>query len=324
MEIDFQLLNNIYMGSLLVALNVVLPMFGLMLIGYIAKATGLFDDKTLKQLNRFVFSALISTSLYKSISSSSFKESINIMVLIVTFLGFALSICIGYFLAKKMAKQRNQIPVIWQGVFRGNNVLYGMALVQFLYNTPSIPVVAGLLAITAPLVNIGCVLIFSVFTGDKPDPKKFILSVVKNPLIIACVLAFITMGFKIQLPSFVNTIISQLSSAANPLGLVVLGASFKFEKVADNIKAILSVALVRNFIIPFITVSLAVMCGLKGGALTAIVSMFCVPTALSSFAMAASLGGDSDLAGQIVMVTTLISIFTIFFFIFGLDSLGLL
>ena len=88
------------------------------------------------------------------------------------------------------------------------------------------------------------------------------------PLIIACVLAFITMGFKIQLPSFVNTIISQLSSAANPLGLVVLGASFKFEKVADNIKAILSVALVRNFIIPFITVSLAVMCGLKGGSLT--------------------------------------------------------
>lgn len=312
------------MNSLIVALNVVLPMFSLMLVGYILKKANFFDDKTLKQLNYFVFSILISSSLYKSIITSSIQDSLNVKLVVLSIFGLILGLIIGYFLAIKNAKAKNQIPVIWQGIFRGNNALYGLAVIQFLYNVPSLASTSSIVAIIAPIVNIACVIVFSLYNGTKLEFKSLFISIIKNPMIISIVLGFTTLLLKISLPSFVSTCVSQLASAANPLGLIVLGASFKFEQISDNLKILLKITLYRNIILPIFIITLGVIIGLRGEYLAGLIVIFCVPTALSSYATSASLGGDKDLAAQIVMITTIASVFTVFGFIFTLNLFALI
>ncbi len=46
------------------------------------------------------------------------------------------------------------------------------------------------------------------------------------------------------------------------------------------------------------------------------------PVAVSSFTMAANMGGDGELAGQYVFLSTLVSLGTLFAFIFVYHSIG--
>ena len=48
------------------------------------------------------------------------------------------------------------------------------------------------------------------------------------------------------------------------------------------------------------------------------------PAAVSSCAMAEQMGGDAELAGLIIVVTSVLSVFTIFMWIFGLNLAGVL
>ncbi|MBQ7890483.1 MAG: AEC family transporter, partial [Erysipelotrichaceae bacterium] len=55
------------MDSFVTALNVVLPLLMLVVVGYLLKMKHFFNETTLKQMNKLVFSLLIPCSLFKSI-----------------------------------------------------------------------------------------------------------------------------------------------------------------------------------------------------------------------------------------------------------------
>ncbi|MDO4198508.1 MAG: AEC family transporter [Erysipelotrichaceae bacterium] len=312
------------MKSLVVALNVVLPMFILMSVGYIGRIAGFFNEESLHKLNRFTFTFLISSTLFKNIYGSSLKESLNPTVTIVFFIGFFISLIMGYVVAKSISERKDQIPVITQGIFRSNVALYGLAVIQFLYNKTSIPVISGALAIMAPTFNIASVLCYSLLNGSKADIREILMTIIKNPLIIACVLAFIVNGINLKLPEFLLSAVSSLSACASPMGLIVLGGTFRLDKFSENIKQVMTTVFFKNFVVPLIGLGIGILMGLRNENLAAILILFATPTAISSYAMAESLGGDGDMAGEIVMLSTAVSVFSVFIFVFGLDYFALL
>ena len=60
-------------------------------------------------------------------------------------------------------------------------------------------------------------------------------------------------------------------------------------------------------LIPALVLAAAVLLGFRGPELRAIFILFCAPTAVSSYIMARSMNSDAELAGQIVLVTTLLA-----------------
>ena len=65
-------------------------------------------------------------------------------------------------------------------------------------------------------------------------------------------------------------------------------------------------------IIPLLAMPAAVLLGFRGVDLAAIMAFFCSPTAVSSFTMAQQMGADGELAAQLVALTSVMSLFTIF------------
>ena len=80
----------------------------------------------------------------------------------------------------------------------------------------------------------------------------------------------------------------------------------------------------RLIFMPLIFMPIAVLLGFRNVELTAIMTMLATPPAVSSFTMAQQMGGDSELAGQLVVFSTIASIFTLFLWIFALKQLALI
>jgi predicted permease len=170
-----------------------------------------------------------------------------------------------------------------------------------------------MIMIMVSLFNIAGVIVLESFRdGGKIQPKQLLLGIIKNPLL------------QIRLPPFIATPVSSLASLATTLALVVLGANLKFDELKKNRRTISIVLLIRLILLPTVMVVFAYSIGLRGVELFLILMIFGTPVAASSYPMAQNMGGDGQLAGQLVFVSTVASLITIFAFIFILSNLGLL
>ena len=111
---------------------------------------------------------------------------------------------------------------------------------------------------------------------------------------------------------------------ATTLAMVILGANLVFSEIRKNRKTITAVLLVRLILLPLVTVPLGYALGLRGVELFLVLMIFGTPVATASYPMAENMGGDGQLAGQLVFTSTVASLGTIFLFIYAMSRLGLL
>jgi hypothetical protein len=154
--------------------------------------------------------------------------------------------------------------------------------------------------------------------------KPLLLGVIKNPLMQGCIAGLLFYLLQIKLPVFITTPLSSLSGVATTLALVVLGANLKFEELRKNGRAISAVLITRLIVLPLVMLPIAWLIGLRGVELFLILMIYGTPVATASYPMAQNMGGDGQLAGQLVFVSTVVSLGTIFLFIFAMSSMGLL
>ena len=143
----------------------------------------------------------------------------------------------------------------------------------------------------------------------------------KNPLIIASVLGVGMYLLKIELPYTIEKTVVDIGKVATPLALIALGGGFAFHKVKGDIKQLMVSVVGKLVISPLFMVTAAVLLGFRNEVLVPILLMSGAPTAVSSYTMAEQMGGDGELAGEIVVFTTGISIATIFVWVFVLKQL---
>lgn len=155
------------------------------------------------------------------------------------------------------------------------------------------------------------------------DLKATALSVLKNPYVIAAIAGFATQLLRIHFPEFIGNIFRDLGRCGTPLALIVMGGLFNFGSVKENAKALCVGVLLRLVVIPLILIPVTVALGFRGADLIALMCIFIAPCATTSFNLASQMDSDADLAGQLVVFTSLCSLVTIFLWIFGLSSAGL-
>jgi predicted permease len=179
--------------------------------------------------------------------------------------------------------------------------------------------------IMVSMFNILSVVVLEYYRdGGKVRPGPLLLGIVKNPLLQGCVAGLLCYLLGIKLPVFLKEPVFALGSMASTLALVVLGANLQFAELKKNGRTITTVLLVRLLLLPLVMVPLGWLIGLRGVELFLILMIYGTPVATASYPMAQNMGGDGQLAGQLVFVSTVASLGTIFLFIFTMSQLGLL
>ena len=302
------------MENLLVSFNVVAPLFLLLAVGVLLQRLGMISPQTENQMNNLVFRCFLPLLLFHNITTAQ-TGNLNPRLLLFSaasvLVMFGLSFCITLPLEKENARR----GVLIQSMFRSNFVLFG----QEAAGTASL-----MIAVVVPLFNMLAVTDLEIFRGGAIRPGKILRGIFTNPLILASLLGLAFLFGGVRLPDFLESAVSDLAGVATPLAFVVLGASFRFSDVRKYLRHLGLGLSVRLVLFPALLIPVAAALGFRGPEMAAALAMLASPTAVSSFTMARQMGGDSALAGQLVIFGTLLSLFTMFLWVFGLKQVGLL
>jgi len=311
------------MDNFIFSLNVVLPLVVLIFLGIFLRQMKVFDEDFIKKFNSFIFKVLLPILQFNNIYTGKVWERINLSYTLFAVLLVLGTIGILFIIVPKYEKDIKNRGVLIQGLYRSNFVILGLPLCTNIFGEEGAAVATSLIAIIIPLYNFSAVIILDLFTDNRHNYRETLVSILLNPLIVASFLGFIAIFFNIELPSALGKSIEDIAKTATPMALIALGGEIKINNIWKNIKYLVMVCAGKLFIIPALTVLISVAFGYRGAELCALFSMMAPSTSVSSYAMAKQYNCNYELAGQIVFITTIVSPFSIFLFVFTLKSIGL-
>lgn len=314
------------MDSFIFSLNATMPVFLVIVLGYILKQIGLFTDEFCRVGNKYVFLVALPVLLFRDIAQTNLYEDFELSFVLYC-AGVTTLVFLGvWFLAAHILKDKSLVGAFAQASVRSSAAILGIAFVENMYGNAGL---APLMIVSAvPLFNIYSVIIltFSANGGQHGTGaiRKACINVLKNPIIIGIVLGLPFSLLRIEIPTIPLKMIESVGATATPLALLVVGAGFEGTKALAKIKPTLWATAIKLVFLPVVFLPLAVALGLQNAELVAVLIMLGSPTTVSCYVMATNMGNDGELSTSIIVLTTLLSSVTLTGWIFLLRSMGLM
>lgn len=330
----------------LYASRAIMPLLLMILLGYLLRLGHFWDDTFFRQLNRFCFRVFLPVQLFLNVYSVGSLAELNWVLLAYIIGGIFLSLGLGILIAHLTAKERAQQAVIAQATFRSNQVILGVPLASALGGAPAMAFASLVTSVCVPVFNVLAVLVLTMYAAGSAGGtgwKTRLKNIVKNPLILGACTGLVVVAIRGLLPTGADgapvftlqsslpslfSVLQQFSKVATPIMLVVLGTQIRFDAVRGLLKNLTVAVGMRLIVCPCIILGLAIALrgplGLTTEEMPSLVAIFCSPVAVTSAVMVQEIGGDEQLAGQIVAWSSVLSMLTIFVFTVVLRTHGLL
>ena len=309
------------------SVGAILPVFGVMVLGFLLRRRGFLTQGFCQTGNRLVFNLCLPAMLLRQIASMGGVRAADGSFLLYAFAATLAGVLAVWLPAHFFMKDKTQVGAFAQGAFRGNTALLGAALLQSICGSQAYAPLIILAAV--PVYNVLSVVVLSLEAGgggtlDRARVLGALKQVARNPILLGILagMPFALTGRSIPLPA--DKVLSMLGGLASPLSLLVIGAGFRWQAALEKRRTTLLAALVKLVLLPAAALPPAAALGFRGEALVALLVMSGTPSAVSSYIMAENMGNDGALANGIVAVTTLLSAVTLTGWIFLLRTLQLI
>lgn len=292
----------------------------MIVLGYVLKAVKLFDAHTVSQMNTVVFKVFLPLLLFINVYQTDIQGVFNLKLLLFSVASVLMIFVIVWLIIIFIEKDNRKRGVLIQGMFRSNFVIFGIPVTTALFGTEAVGATAMVVAVVVPLFNILAVVTLETFRGSKVKVRKIVKGIITNHMILGTIIGMLFLVTGVQLPTVLEKTILDLSKVTTPLALVILGASFTFSSVRGNVRNVCIGVIGKLIVSPLIFLSIAIAFGFRGVDLGILLAVFGAPTAVASFSMAKQMDGDADLAGQLVVFSSMVSVVTMFGWIFILKQ----
>ena len=311
--------------SFQVAFDAVAPFLILLGIGVVIMRFHIADEAFMKKLNTLNFKVFFPFLMFNNVYSANPEDMPSLKLMLTGVLSVTVLVVLLVLIVPRIVKENPRRGVIIQGIYRSNFIIYGIPLTVSVFGEARSSICGMMIMLMVTLFNVSAVIVLELFRKDgRVRPWPLIRGVLLNPLLQGCAVGLLFYLLQIRLPTFLAKPVTSLAGMATTLALIVLGASLKFTELWKNRAAITWVLLIRLILLPLVMVTFGWLIGLREIELFLILMIFGTPIATSSYPMAQNMGGDGQLAGQLVFVSTVASLPTIFLFIFFMSQLGLL
>lgn len=337
------------MGEIfLFSFNAVMPILLLVFLGWFLRIIHFADDGFFKKANTMVFKIFLPVLLFVNIYEIDSLKSLNFSAVLYCVIAIFVIFLCGYLIAHFVTDKRKHLGVLAQCSFRSNYAIIGIPLALSLGGEEAVAFASVLSAVAVPLFNVLAVILLSHYSGEKEKGavKKTVLRTAGNPLIIGVFIGIAVLLIRSAVPvnetgypvftlegnlPFVYKALKNLAGVASPLALVVLGARFDFKAVGSLRKEIITGTAMRVLMAPLIGLGGAIILSeltdlfsFTAVEYPAFISLFATPTAVSSAVMVGEIGGDEQLAGQLVVWTSVVSMLTIYAIVFAMKSFAII
>lgn len=338
------------MDTLFFALNAILPIVLLIFLGYALKRKSFLDESWFKKGNKLIFKVGLPCLLFVNVYNIESFSSINWSVVLYSEIAILVLFFLGLLLVKFTIPDEQQKGVVLQCVFRSNFAIIGLPLAEALGGPSGVGIAAVLSAFSIPTFNVLAVIALTMFkkneNGENANIKDILKKIITNPLILGVLCGLAALVIRSLLPvapwgmpvftvkgnlPFVYATVNNIAKISSPLALIIWGGLFNLEAIKDRKKPIVIGTVIRVVLVPLLVLGLAILISrytpflkFEADVYPALLALFGSPVAVSSAIMAQEMDNDGILAGQLVVWTSIFSIFTLFLFIVSLKGMGLL
>ena len=334
---------------ILTAINAVVPILLLILLGYILRNIGFLNDNFLSVGKKLVFQVCLPVMLFVNVYNTQDLSSIPWDVVLYVTAILMVFFVISFLIAITTTAVPQRRGVVMQCFYRSNFAIIGLPLASALGGSEAMSMAAILSAFSIPIFNTFAVISLTVFLknedGGRISGKQILLNIIKNPLIIGVISGLVCLGvrqiqtniwgsavfsLKEDLP-FIYKTLDNIKAITSPFALIVLGGQFQFSAVGGMFKEIAVGTVCRLILAPLIGIGCAYLltaytdilnCGVND--YPAMIALFGSPVAVSSAVMAGAMDNDEQLATQLVVWTSIFSVLTIFLTVCIMMPAGLL
>lgn len=308
--------------NFIIAVEAVLPIFLIILLGMGARKMELMSDGELNHANRAVFQVMFPFMMFYNIYSADFTGVILPgyfafcfgMLLLVYFLGVDFTLLVE--------KDNYSRGALIQAIYRGNFVLMGIPIMNNLMGEEAMGLTTIMVAIIVPSYNVLAVVTLEVLRGGDLHAASILKKILTNPLIFGALIGILAALAGLKLPAVLEKPIGQVASAATPVALLIMGASFHFSSIRDNWRNLIFGVIGKLIVSPGIALSIGYSIGLRGIPLALLIVMFGAPCAVSGYTMAQQMDSNGELAAGCLIFTSLFSCVSICAWIFLFKQLG--
>lgn len=298
----------------------------MMVLGYVFHKIGWIDDEFASKMNKFVFLVPLPVLVFGDLATVDFSEVWDVRFVLFCFVVTVISIAIAAAVSC-IWKDKTVKGEFIQASYRSSAALLGIAFIQNIYGTAGM---APLMIIgSVPLYNVMAVLVLSLFKPgqqglDRAVVKKTFKGILTNPIIIGIAAGLLWSALRIPMPPILSKLVYSVGGVATPMGLMAMGATFNFGKALNKVKPSVTAAFIKLVGFCALFLPIAVQMGFRQEKLVAILVMLGSATTVSSFVMAKNMGHEGVLSSGVVMLTTLLSAFTLTIWLYILRSMGLI
>ncbi|GAA5523680.1 hypothetical protein Maes01_00229 [Microbulbifer aestuariivivens] len=288
------------------ALSVTGPIFLTLLIGYVLARVGLLSDSFVDDASRLVFLITLPVLLFIKIFTAQSSLLGEWPLLLAAALGTLVTIPLAWLLARPL--NYGDRSTFIQGAFRGNLGIIGLAWAAKAYGSSGLAQGALLMAVVTIIYNLTSVVLFAVYSqSQRFSWRRLLRDIVQNPLIVAIVLALLAKQLGLVVPGILLQTGDYLASITLPLALLCIGASLDFSLLRRSSAAAFAASGFKLMLVPVVLVGFGWLLNLPAQSMGVLFLMAAAPTATVSFIMARAMGGNSQLAANIVALSTLLS-----------------
>lgn len=316
------------MDNLIYSMNATLPIFLMIILGKVLSRLHIIDEHFTKVTDKYVFTVALPVLVFKDLTEGDIRSCFDGKYVLFCFLVTLCSILAIWGLTELFMKEESEKGAFIQASYRSSAAILGLAFIDNMYNG------AGL----APLMIIGAVPLYNIFAviiltlkGEKEGQEAFshtlkttVIKIFTNPILLGILIALPFAFWSPDFPPFVEKTINNIAGTATPLALISIGSGFEGRKAIKKIRPTLVASFIKLILLAALFLPLAVYMGYRNQELMAILIMLASPATVSCYIMAKNTGNDSILTSSIIVLTTLLSSFTLTMWIFILRLMNVL
>lgn len=291
--------------------QLLLPDFSLILLGYLLCRFTSLNRSVWGPLEGLVYYFLFPVLLFHSIIKTPIQlASASSLMLSGISLGLV-AIALAYSVAKLPFVNRyftsSEHASSCQIAFRFNSFI-GLAITDRLLGPAGVQMMAVIIGVCVPMFNIA-----AVWPMARHSNKPIWGELIRNPLILATICGLSANLLHIRLAVWLDPTFSRIGAASIALGLMAAGAGLQLK--ALNQAKVLSVALlsIKHFMLPIVAVFIAQFYDLSLAQTTTLLAFSALPTASSSYVLAAKMGYDATIVAGMVTLSTLLGMASLTF-----------
>ena len=290
--------------------NTIIPIFSIIVLGWIAYRRGFIPDTFITPANRLVYYLAIPAMIFRAITQNSFHQYFNLTVVIIAFISMFLVFLFAWGAGKMLRLAKGYLATFVQSSYHCNIGYLALAVAYYYLGDDGFAragIFAGFVMI---FQNFLSVIILNLYSTKQASNKKVLLMVSKifgNPIIISAAAGIFFSLAGLSIPVLISRSLDILSGLALPTALLIIGATLSFDLMQKNLSQVIGTTLIKLLGLPCISFLLFYLADIPKAEFLPAFILLASPTATITYVMAKEMEGDTDFAVAAISLNTLLS-----------------